>query len=145
MKRKHSNERFLVFQVYGTVRHLHYTAFNPLSDIVRSFDPVWRLNPITIKLKTYTGINLFGFCTENRFHQSFLRTQMFPDTNYEVPGHQRFRIQSFQIQSFRGRHGTEKIYYQIRRCVCKRQHESGTKTFQFRDESENFRSSVTRV
>jgi hypothetical protein len=36
-------------------------------------------------------------------------------------------------------------YYRICRCVCKRQHESGTKTFRFRDESENFCSSVNGV
>ena len=48
-------------------------------------------------------------------------------------------------QSLRTRHETKKIYHRIRRCVCKRQHESDTKTFLFCDESENFRSSVNVV
>jgi hypothetical protein len=39
----------------------------------------------------------------------------------------------FRIQTFRTRHETEKVYYRIRRCVCKRQQEYGTKTFRVRD------------
>jgi hypothetical protein len=58
---------------------------------------------------------------------------MFPDKKFP---------QTFRIQSLWHETETEKIYYRIRRCVCERQHESGTKTFRFRDESENFRSSV---
>jgi hypothetical protein len=47
---------------YGSLRRLHYTIrhsdgqykvnnFNPLGDILRCFDPVWRLNLIAINLK----------------------------------------------------------------------------------------------
>jgi hypothetical protein len=42
-------------------------------------------------------------------------------------------------------HSVTAPVYRTRRCVCKRQHQSDTKTFWFRDESENFRSSVNGV
>jgi hypothetical protein len=77
--------------------------FNPVSDIMRYFDPVWRLNLIEINLKKYTETNWFGFFTESRLHESFLVIiQMFPDT--------KFPLKLFRIQSFRTRHETEKIY-----------------------------------
>ena len=57
--------------------------FNPVSDIMRYFDPVWRLNLIEINLKKYTETNWFGFFTESRLHESFLLIiQMFPDTKF---------------------------------------------------------------
>jgi hypothetical protein len=104
---------------------------------MRCVDPVWRLNLIAIHL---TNIHRNKFI-QILYGKPFTR-EFSPDSNvsgYEVPTN----FSGFKVSGQGTK--TEKIYYRIRRCMCKRQHESGTKTFQFRDESENFRSSVNRV
>ena len=78
---------FLVFQVYGSTRRLHYTArhsdgqynvnnFNPLSDIMRCFDPVWRLNLIAIHLKNILRNNSIQIIYGKPFTREFS-----PDSN----------------------------------------------------------------
>jgi hypothetical protein len=70
---------FLVFQVYGSARRLHYTArhnFNPLSDIMRCFDPVWRLNLIAIHLKNIHRNKLIQILYGKPFTREFS-----PDSN----------------------------------------------------------------
>jgi hypothetical protein len=121
---------FLVFQVYGSARRLHYTArhsdgdqynvnnFNPLSDVMRCFYPVWRLNLIAIHLKNIHRNKLIQIL----YGKPFTR-----------------------IQGFRIRPTTEMIFHRIRRGMCKPMYESDAKTFRFCDESGIFRSSVNGV
>ena len=139
---------FLVFQIYGSARRLHYTQpdtamfniklnnFNPLSDIMRCscFYPVWQLNLIAINLKNIHRNKLIQILYGKPFTRVFSL-----DSNvsgYEVPTN----LSGFKVSG----HSTKprRFTHRIRRCVCKRQHESGTKTLRFRDESEKFRSSV---
>jgi hypothetical protein len=88
----------------------------------RCFDPVWRLNLVAINLKNMHRNKLIQIL----YGVSSLRESS------------KFPLKLFRIQNFWTRHETEKIYYRICRCVCKQQHESGTKTFRYGDdESEN--------
>jgi hypothetical protein len=96
-----------------TLHSLHDTAmvnikysFKPLSDIMRCFDPVWRLNLTAMNLKNiYTGITWFGFFTESRLHESFLWILMFLH-GYEVPTNfSRFKVSG---------HGTKPRRFTIR-------------------------------
>jgi hypothetical protein len=139
---------FLVFQIYGSARRLHYTQpdtamfniklnnFNPLSDIMRCscFYPVWQLNLIAINLKNIHRNKLIQILYGKPFTRVFsLDSNVF---GYEVPTN----LSGFKVSG----HGTKprRFTHRIRRCVCKRQHESGTKTLRFRDESEKFPSSA---
>jgi hypothetical protein len=47
------------------------------NDIMRCFDSVWRSNLIAINMKIYTETYSFGFFTENRIHNHFLRIHFF--------------------------------------------------------------------
>jgi hypothetical protein len=72
--------------------------------------------------KHTTGTNWFRFFTESRLHASLLRIQMFPDT--KIP-------QTFPDSKFPD--------------TARNREDLLSKTFQFRDEFETFRSSVNGV
>jgi len=67
----------------------------------------------------------------------------------KLSGFKSFRIQSshfkFRIQNLRGHEQTGEFSFQIRPLVCKRQNQSGTKTFRIRHESGKVSSSVNVV
>ena len=119
---------FLVFQVYGSARRLHYT--------VRHSDGQYNVN----------NFNTFEKHTPEQIDSDSLRKAVYTGV---FSGFKCFRIQSFyffsRIQGFRIRPTTEMIFHRIRRCMCKRMYESDAKTFRFCDESGIFRSSVNGV
>jgi hypothetical protein len=100
---------------------------------MRCFDPVWRLNLIAINLKNIHRNKLiqilYGKAVYTRVFSGF---KCFPDTKFP----QTFPDSKFSDPT---RTENEKVYYRICRCVCKQQHKSGSKTFRFRDGSNNFR------
>ena len=102
--------------------------------------------PPSMVINTTTTFDFFGFLSAWRKN---IRIQEKSVYTAKLSGFKSFRIQSyhfrFRIQNLRRHDQTGMFSFQIRPPMCKRQNQSGTKTFRIHHESATISSSVNLV